>query len=358
MTSNEGKEMSIKDIEKRIKKMTRTIREDERMAVAAREYAEALKTSSLDKIIKVTSSFKDAARMLDMYSGRDWGNLTADKKNLLNVFMDSAQKAEKFRMDQTNWSKKAQQLNDECIKKHMREGLGLLPFDNILFQTKLASKFDKTIFFHLFEYKDKNLDLNLVNYDYRLLRVVNNNFTFEADHLKKINLSIPLDFSRYVSQLEKMKVKQKHFFPSYKGYIKFAWQTFLQLNSHTDKNTNIGIHDIKSKEDSGIGSLRIKDNNSDNKDFIPVWKSKTVYVRPEEYKQERDTVYTKDITDDDNALEKRYIPYHSVRGHIRRLQKGDITNVRSHFRGKKEYGAIHKNYVLGEPRILRKGVKI
>jgi len=29
--------------------------------------------------------------------------------------------------------------------------------------------------------------------------------------------------------------------------------------------------------------------------------------------------------------------------------------VRAHFRGHKEYGAIHKNYVLAAPRIIRKG---
>ena len=43
---------------------------------------------------------------------------------------------------------------------------------------------------------------------------------------------------------------------------------------------------------------------------------------------------------------------------MRRLQKGDITSVRSHFRGRKEYGAIFKNYVLAQPRLFRKGKEI
>ena len=132
---------------------------------------------------------------------------------------------------------------------------------------------------------------------------------------------------------------------------------FLQLNSHTDKNTNIGIYDIKAKEDTGIGSLKIKDDKADNEDFIPVWKSKTVHIKPDQYRAERDTTYTSDISDE-SSHEKRCVPYHSVRGHIRRLRKGDITAVKAHFRGQKEYGAIHKNYVLAAPRIIRKGKAI
>ena len=336
--TNDEYSVSVKE---KIATITRKTREYERQTTAAIEYAQAIKQSGS------FNSFNFASRMIDMYQSRDWGNLTPDKKLLLNDFMKSAQKAEKFRMDQTNWSKKARRRNKTCINKHKKQGLGLLPFNNILFQTKIPSKFDKTIFFHLFEYKDKNLDLNYVTYDYRLLRVVDKTFRFEKEQLEKTTLQVPLDFSK----------AKKNICISMEPKIYFAWLNFLQLNSHTDKNTNIGIYDIKAKEDTGIGSLKIKDDKADNEDFIPVWKSKTVHIKPDQYRAERDTTYTSDISDE-SSHEKRCVPYHSVRGHIRRLRKGDITAVKAHFRGQKEYGAIHKNYVLAAPRIIRKGKAI
>ena len=97
-----------------------------------------------------------------------------------------------------------------------------------------------------------------------------------------------------------------------------------------------------------------KDLSAIEDEFVPVWKSKTVYIKPDEYRTEKDTTYTSDVSDDEQH-EKRLITYHSVRVHIRRLRKGYITSVRSHYRGQKEYGAIHKNYVLAAPRIMRKG---
>ena len=97
MTSDEYSDR----IKERIATITRKTREYERQATAAIEYAQAIEQSGS------FNSFNFASRMIDMYQGRDWGNLTPDKKLLLNDFMKSAQKAEKFRMNQTNWSKKA-----------------------------------------------------------------------------------------------------------------------------------------------------------------------------------------------------------------------------------------------------------
>ena len=134
------------------------------------------------------------------------------------------------------------------------------------------------------------------------------------------------------------------------------YKAFIQLNSHTDKNA--GIRDIVPKSEKPSTSFKIKESDTGQDEFVPVWKSKTVYIKPDEYRTEKDTTYTSDVSDDitdDEPHEKRYVPYHSVRGHTRRLRKGDITSVRAHFRGHKEYGAIHKNYVLAAPRIIRKG---
>ena len=94
-----------------ISKITSKIRRYERETKAAQEYAEAVKRSS------ALNSFNYASRIIDMYQGRDWGNLTPGKKLLLNEFMSSAQEAEKFRMDQINWSEKAIDDNLHCIKK-------------------------------------------------------------------------------------------------------------------------------------------------------------------------------------------------------------------------------------------------
>ena len=84
---------------------------------------------------------------------------------------------------------------------------------------------------------------------YILLRVVDKTFRFEKEQLEKTTLQVPLDFSK----------AKKNICISMEPKIYFAWLNFLQLNSHTDKNTNIGIYDIKAKEDTGIGSLKIKD---------------------------------------------------------------------------------------------------
>ena len=314
-----------------ISKITSKIRRYERETKAAQEYAEAVKRSS------ALNSFNFASRIIDMYQSRDWGgNLTPGKKLLLNEFMSSAQEAEKFRMDQINWSKKAINDNLHCIEKHTKEGLGLLPFNKILFQTRFYNS-PNVIYLNLFEYKNKDIENNTIEYNYSLVKIKKNSLCYNK--LNKITITVPIDFSK-----DKIRCLSKK---------SVAIKSFLQLNSHTDKNTNLGIHDIQAKQDTGIGSFKIQDNKEDKKDFIPVWKSKTVHIKPDQYKAERDTTYTSDVSDE-SSPEKRFIPYHSVRGHIRRLRKGDITAVRSHFRGQKEYGAIHKNYVLAPPRILRK----
>jgi len=288
--------------------------------------------------------FLNASRLVDMFQGRDWITVTGLNKGILCNFMSNAQEAEKFKMNQSNWSKGAINENKKCIKKHMNEGLGILPFNKILFQTKFP-KFDQTIYLNLFEYKNKSIENNTIEYTHQVVRVVNNCFRYTEKEIKGNTITVPLDFS-------KLKVGEGLV------YSGFAMKTFLQLNSHTDKNTNIGVFDVKPKIDNGIGSFKIKSDVVEKETFVPVWKSKTVYVRPEEYKPERDTTYTSDVEKDSGDSEPRYVPYHSVRGHVRRLQKGDITSVRSHFRGSKEHGAIFKDYVLQQPRLFRKGKEI
>jgi hypothetical protein len=329
------------------------------------------------KELRKNNSFSYASHMVDMFQGRDWGTKIGNlNKEMLCDFMSNAQEAEKFKMDQSNWSQEAIEENKQCIKKHRKEGLGILPFNKILFQSKSADCI--TIYLHLFEYKNKNIEKNTIDYTHRLVRVLNNSFCYTREELKGFTITVPLDFQKE-SQIKttvenliwgSIRSNQKAKWVSHsKGlsqkfsqnlYKKntLAIKTFLQLNSHTDKNTNIGVFDIKPKIDSGIGSFKVKSEVIDKEDFVPVWKSKTVYVRPEEYKPERDTTYTSGVEKDGDDSESRYVPYHSVRGHIRRLQKGDITSVRSHFRGNKEHGAIFKNYVLAEPRLLRNNKQI
>ena len=292
--------------------------------------------------------FLNASRLVDMFQIRDWDISNKRKfgvSDQLCDFMSNAQKAEKFRMDQVNWSEKAIHDNLHCIQKHKKEGLGVLPFNKILFQTRFYNS-PNVIYLNLFEYKNKDIENNAIKYDYRSIKVKNNSLSWNK--LKKSTITIPIDFS---------KKNWGRVSPDHTAKKSVAMRSFLQLNSHTDKNTNIGVFDIKPKTDNGIGSFKVKGDNVDEKDFVPVWKSKTIYVRPEQYKPERDTTYTTDV-EKNNDSEPRYVPYHSVRGHVRRLQKGDITSVRSHFRGRKEYGAIFKNYVLAQPRLFRKGKEI
>jgi len=326
-------------VEKRVNKII------ERTQQFEKERDEILSSIRLPSIViqLQKNMFLNASRLVDMFQSRDWVTGTGLNKEVLCDFMSSAQEAEKFKMDQSNWSKEAISENKKCIKKHMKEGLGILPFNKILFQTKFP-KFDQTIYLSLFEYKSKNIENNTIEYTHQLVRVVNNCFRYTKEEIKGHTITVPLDFS---------KLK----FGESSVYSDFAMKTFLQLNSHTDKNTNIGVFDIRPKIDNGIGSFKVKGDNVDEKDFVPVWKSKTIYVRPEQYKPERDTTYTTDV-EKNNDSEPRYVPYHSVRGHVRRLQKGDITSVRSHFRGKKEHGAIFKDYVLSQPRLFRKGEQI
>jgi len=308
--------------------------------------------------------FLNASRLVDMFQGRDWKTRTGYHKKVLCDFMSSAQEAEKFKMNQSNWSKEAISENKKCIKKHMKEGLGILPFKKILFQTYLHplnhNQFncDRTIELHLFEYKNKNIEKNTISYTHQKVRIVNNCFCYNKTEIQGHTLTVPLDFSKLKAG-KPVTYKVDGFIKS-KGsiYCHFAMQTFLQLNSHTDKNTNIGVFDVKPKIDSGIGSFKVKADVVEKEAFVPVWKRKTVYVRPEEYKPERDTTYTSDVEKDSGDSEPRYVPYHSVRGHVRRLQKGDITSVRSHFRGNKEHGAVFKDYVLQQPRLFRKGKEI
>ena len=121
------------DAEAKIKiaKMTKKIREDERQAEAAREYARSLKQNTKENVgimsvkkendesldIKVHSyklysgqRFAAASRMIDMYDQNKfkklYGNKLKDKNavELVNDFMHEAQKAEKFKMDDINWS--------------------------------------------------------------------------------------------------------------------------------------------------------------------------------------------------------------------------------------------------------------
>ena len=323
-------------VEKRVNKII------ERTQQFEKERDEILSSIRLPSIViqLQKNMFLNASRLVDMFQSRDWVTGTGLNKEVLCDFMSSAQEAEKFRMDQINWSEKAIDDNLHCIKKHTKEGLGLLPFNKILFQTRFYNS-PRVIYLNLFEYKNKDIENNTIEYNYSLVKIKNNSLCYNK--LNKITITVPIDFSKEkIGFLSKQSV---------------AIKSFLQLNSHTDKNTNIGIHDIQAKQDTGIGSFKIKDNKEDNKedkkDFIPVWKSKTVHIKPDQYKAERDTTYTSEVSDE-SSPEKRFIPYHSVRGHIRRLRKGDITAVRSHFRGQKEYGAIHKNYVLAPPRILRK----
>ncbi len=170
-----------------------------------------------------------------------------------------------------------------------------------------------------------------------------------ARYLTKSDVIVPLDFKKNGNTNHYLWAsKDKR--PARVQADNF-YKAFIQLNSHTDKNAS--IRDIVPKSEKPSTSFKIKESNVSQDEFVPVWKSKTVHIKPDQYKAERDTTYTSDVSDE-SSPEKRFIPYHSVRGHIRRLRKGDITAVRSHFRGQKEYGAIHKNYVLAPPRILRK----
>ena len=297
----------------KISKMTARIRQHERETKAAQEYAQALKHE-----IKVNTEamyydnkFIKAGRMIDMYQERDWATIDPNKKISLTSFMHTAQKAEKFRMDMANWSSEAIKENIRCMKKHMEEGLGLLPFEKILFQTRNPS-ISPNINFHLFEYVSKDIDKNYVVYNHRVLIFKKDKFVVKPMYLNGKTLKAPLDFSKKLIMPTDTTMSIFH--------------AFIQLNSHTDKNTN--IFDILPKKEKPKPKERNKMSN--------------------------DTTYTSDVSDE-SSHEKRFIPYHSVRGHIRRLRKGDITAVRSHFRGQKEYGAIHKNYVLAPPRILRKG---
>ena len=129
-----------------------------------------------------------------MYQSRDWGgNLTPGKKLLLNEFMSSAQEAEKFRMDQINWSEKAIDDNLHCIKKHIKEGLGLLPFNKILFQTRFYNS-PNVIYLNLFEYKNKDIENNTIEYNYSLVKIRKNSLCYNK--LNKITITVPIDFSK------------------------------------------------------------------------------------------------------------------------------------------------------------------
>ena len=378
------KTSKIHDAEAKIKiaKMTRKIREDQRQTKAARDYARSLKQNvgimsvktendeSLD--IKIDKKqphtldshqrFAAASRMIDMYEQDNFEKICDTRHNsktkfLLTDFMSEAQKAEKFRMDDTNWSKEAKRENKRCVRKHMQEGLGLLPFEKVLFQKRgFEKRFgnidDRLIAFHLFEYVGKNIDKNTITYNHRAVFVKEGKLVIKKKYLLKVSVIVPLDFKKnWTSSNTHFIWGSSEFRPiSCRGDNFYS--AFIQLNSHTDKNAN--IFDIPPPKEKQSQSFTIKSEDNEKDEFVPVWRSKNVYVRPDEYRVERDTTYTSDVSDD-GPHEKRYIPYHSVRGHIRRLRKGDITSVRAHFRGHKEYGAIHKNYVLAAPRIIRKG---
>ena len=374
------------DAEAKIKiaKMTKKIREDERQAEAAREYARSLKQNTKENVgimsvkkendesldIKIHSyklysgqRFAAASRMIDMYDQNKfkklYGNKLKDKNavELVNDFMHEAQKAEKFKMDDINWSDESKKENKRCIEKHMQEGLGLLPFEKILFQKRgFQKRFgnidDRYIAFHLFEYKEKDIEKNTVTYDHRALFVRDGVMVFKKEYLFKTSIVVPLDFKKNWTNDGKHFIWASNVARPFSTRGDNFYSAFIQLNSHTDKNAN--IRDIVPKSEKPSTSFTIREDEASQEEFVPVWKSKTVYIKPDEYRTEKDTTYTNDITDDE-PHEKRYVPYHSVRGHTRRLRKGDITSVRAHFRGHKEYGAIHKNYVLAAPRIIRKG---
>lgn len=347
---------------KRAKRVNQIIERTQQFEKERDEILSSIRSPSI--VIQLQKNmFLNASRLVDMFQSRDWVTGTGLNKKVLCDFMSSAQEAEKFKMDQSNWSKEAISENKKCIKKHMNEGLGILPFNKILFQTKFPFggtniKVDGTIYLNLFEYKNKNIEKNTIEYTHQQVRVVDNYFRYNQKEIQAHTITVPLDFSKikfgedsvysHIAKINNLNENKKL----------FAMQKFLQLNSHTDKNTNIGVFDIKPKIDSGIGSFKVKADVVEKETFVPVWKSKTVYVRPEEYKPERDTTYTSDIEKDSGDSEPRYVPYHSVRGHVRRLQKGDITSVRSHFRGNKEHGAVFKDYVLQQPRLFRNGKEI
>jgi DNA-binding FrmR family transcriptional regulator len=369
-------------IVRRISKITGQIREQERQTEAALEYARSIRqeislNSGLaalgpgpwkteltqqfaDEHVKSQKqSFANASRIIDMFQEKDCENIYKSKLKRKSIdklidFMKTAQKAEKFRMDDLNWSEEAKKENQRCIEQHLKEGLGLLPFEKILFQTRgFENRFgavnNEMIVFHLFEYKEKDLDRNNVTYSHRMLFILRDKIQ-SARYLTKSDVIVPLDFKKNGNTNHYLWAsKDKR--PARVQADNF-YKAFIQLNSHTDKNAS--IRDIVPKSEKPSTSFKIKESNASQDEFVPVWKSKTVYIKPDEYKTEKDTTYTNDVTDDE-PHEKRYIPYHSVRGHTRRLRKGDITSVRAHFRGHKEYGAIHKNYVLAAPRIIRKG---
>ena len=369
---------------RRISKITSKIRENERQTDAALKYAESLKKEIIsyqglaalgpgvwkrdlaEGFVKNVSEYKNskqnfvnASRIIDMFQEKDWEDnlkfkIKRKSKNDLLDFMKTAQEAEKFRMDDINWSEESKKENQRCIQQHLKEGLGLLPFEKILFQTRgFENRFgevnNRTVVFHLFEYVSKDLDKNNVTYSHRMLFILHDRVQ-SAKYLKKSDIIVPLDFKKngndnhylWASKDDSCKRVQADNF----------YKAFIQLNSHTDKNAS--IRDIVPKNEKPSTSFKIKSEETSEDEFVPVWKSKTVYIKPDEYRTEKDTTYTSDVSDDE-PHEKRLIPYHSVRGHIRRLRKGDITSVRSHYRGQKEYGAIHKNYVLAAPRIMRKG---
>lgn len=347
-----GLEEYSDEIATKISKITRRIREHERQTESALEYADTLKQEikknsvgimSVEKLKKYDGydkpihfqNFLEAGRIIDMYQARDWANLDPERKNALTSFMHHAQKAEKFRMDMKNWSHASKKENVRFMQKHMQEGLGLLPFEKILFQTRYSGE---NINFHLFEYVSKDIDKNHVVYSHRLLIFKEGIFVVDPKYIHRKTLKVPLDFSKGTVETTEQTLSPLH--------------AFIQLNSHTDKNTN--IFDILPKKEKPSNSFTIKNENVDQEEFVPVWKSKTVYIKPDQYRAEKDTTYTSNVSED-GPHEKRYVPFHSVRGHIRRLRKGDITAVKAHFRGQKEYGAIHKNYVLAAPRIIRKG---
>lgn len=361
---------------RRISKITSKIRESERQTDAALKYAESLKkeiisyqglaalgpgvwkrdlTEGFNK-----QNFVNASKIIDMFQEKDWednSKFKAKEKHDLFDFIKTAQKAEKFRMDDTNWSQESKKENKRCIEKHMQEGLGLLPFEKILFQTRgfqkrFGNTDDRYIAFHLFEYREKNIEKNTVTYDHRALFVKDGVIVAKKQYLLKTSIIVPLDFKRNWTSHGKHFIWASNVARPISTRGDNFHSAFIQLNSHTDKNAS--IRDIVPKNEKPSTSFKIKSEETSEDEFVPVWKSKTVYIKPDEYRTEKDTTYTSDVSDDE-PHEKRLIPYHSVRGHIRRLRKGDITSVRSHYRGQKEYGAIHKNYVLAAPRIMRKG---
>ena len=186
---------------RRISKITSKIRENERQTDAALKYAESLKKEIIsyqglaalgpgvwkrdlaEGFVKNVSEYKNskqnfvnASRIIDMFQEKDWEDnlkfkIKRKSKNDLLDFMKTAQEAEKFRMDDINWSEESKKENQRCIQQHLKEGLGLLPFEKILFQKRgFQKRFgnidDRYIAFHLFEYKEKDIEKNTVTYDH------------------------------------------------------------------------------------------------------------------------------------------------------------------------------------------------